>query len=261
MEKMINRIVPFLFLLATACGDNCKQENLPCRKLLIFLDKSASVDGQDARVASMVDGDLNLLLDSLISRPGDMVEVHLIHGESIGSPYVLQKTLKEVLPCEDEMGPGAFQEALDGYQQRLKAYRRSIKTSISDYLREHSKEKVTNETDLLGTLEVISDFFPGQRQGEINTVLYISDMVHSKATPRDYYKNPTKGLAETEDCAKRDLVWLKANHKVDPKVFDNLKIKIWFTGADYGRTQNEQMKYYWTALFNELNTSARLEFQ
>ena len=106
-----------------------------------------------------------------------------------------------------------------------------------------------------------SDFIKTGNPGEINSVVYISDMVHSKDVPRDYYKRPIKDLADAESCAQNDFVWLNSNRKIDVKEFDNLDIKVRFTGGGYENTQNEQMRYYWKALFNEINPTIKIDIQ
>lgn len=260
MDKMIKRLWPCL-LLFTACGHDCKESTLPCHKSIIFLDKSISVNGQDARLAAGLEATLNPFLESVISNPGDMVEARLIHGQSIGAKTLFQKTWREQPPCEDGMGPDSYIQEKEEYQIRLRKFRSAILNELLDRLDQTSKAPVTLETDLLGTLEIISDSFKDKNASEKGVVLYISDMVHSKKAPRDYHKHPPKDRAESEECAKKDLVWLEGNHKVDASKFENLEIKVWFTGLENADTKNEQMRYYWSALFEDLNKTVKVHFE
>jgi len=225
------------------------------------LDKSISVNGQDARMAAGLEAALNPFLESVISNPGDMVEAHLIHGQSIGAKMLFQKTWLEQPPCEAEMGPDSYKQEKEAYQLRLKKYRSAILNDLLDCMHHKINESVVHETDILGTLEIISEFFSDKNASAPSTVLYISDMVHSQKAPRDYFKSPPKDRTESEACAKLDLAWLKTNRKVNSSKFDNLDIKVWFAGIDYAKTQNEQMQYYWSALFNDLNKSIKVTFQ
>jgi hypothetical protein len=225
------------------------------------LDKSVSVNGQDARLEARVEYALTPILYSKISNTNDYVEVHLIHGESIGAKALLQKTWEETPPCEATMGPDTYRQEEQDYNNRLKKFRNEIKSELLGQLNQQVIGAVVNETDMLGTLEVISDFINNSKPGEKNTVVFFSDMVHSKDEPRDYHEKPIIDLTEAEMCAKKDFEWLKTNHKVDPKAFDNLDLKIRFTAGEYDKTQNESMRYYWNALFREVNPLTRVDIQ
>lgn len=258
---MINRLCPILFLFITACGNDCNPVAIPCHKSIIFLDKSISVNGQDARMTAGLEETLNPFLESVISNPGDMVEAHFIHGQSIGAKMLFQKIWLEQPPCEAEMGPDSYKQEKEAYQLRLKKYRSAILNDLLDCMHHKINESVVHETDILGTLEIISDFSKDRNAADPSTILYISDMVHSQKAPRDYLTSPPKDRAESETCAKQDLKWLETNHKVDASRFENLDIKVWFTGGNYATTQNEQMRYYWSTLFDNLNKSIKLSFQ
>jgi len=152
MGKKINHLWPFIFLLASSCTSVCKQEAVPCSRLLIFLDKSVSVKGQDARLEARVENALIPILESKISNTNDYIEVHLIHGESIGAKALLQKTWKETPPCEATMGPDTYKQEEQDYNNRLKKFRREIKSELLGQLNQKVVGDIVYETDMLGTL-------------------------------------------------------------------------------------------------------------
>lgn len=258
MEKLTNLVLLFIFATFIFSCTNCPPpQPLPISRFMIYLDKSVSVNGKDVVLGTMVEQDLKPLLDSLVRSPGDYVEVRPVHGESIGAKLLGQHVWHTNPPIKSELGPSSYKTALEDYELSLKKHRQAILQEVLDYLQDSPSGDVIYETDLLGTLEITSDFFKQNQPNDLKTVLYISDMVHSTKEPRDYHVLPIKDLKEAERCAHTDFVWLNTNRKVEAKSFENLNLYIWFTGGDYEHTKNEQMKYYWNTLFKELNPSIK----
>lgn len=88
------------------------------------------------------------------------------------------------------------------------------------------------QTDLLGTLEVASDFF-------------------GKTPERDYHAKPPGSKAEAESLGVPDLTWAKTQYKLEPDAWNNAKVLLWFPNTSMEASHAAEMKYYWNALFSD----------
>lgn len=255
MAKNINLL---LVCLAVLCLSACKESAKPPLRnhhTLVLVDKSQSVIGIPEGFSIMLKRQLEPLFQQMIHYKGDNVQGYFIHGATTANQRLLNNVFPKNLPNPNEGGPHDLEDARDEYKKNLLDFQeRTIKNVIS-LLEDKSTGDATRQTDVLGALELISNFKKAIPKEDTAMVIFISDMVHSQAEPRDYHLKPIKNKEEALACAGNDYKWLMANRKINTESFDNLKIHIVFPSGNYDMSQNDQMMYYWEEMLKKLNGS------
>lgn len=258
MGKMNNQFTTLFFLMfLVACGTNFRKKTAR-HHFLIFIDKSQSVNSDPGKLSALVEAQLGPFLKKMVCDKGDRIEAHLVHGASVGNPAVVREEWMGEEPTEDGKGPNTYKDELADYETSLVKFRMGIQREVLAYIEQVATGDVTMETDLLGTVQVISEYLQSAAPGDSTVVWYISDMVHSQKEPRDYQVHPLKDRQEAEVCAAKDYDWLQLHLKINSKAFEQLKVHIIFPNGNYEKNQNAEMMYYWSALFHKINLNIQL---
>lgn len=261
MEKMLKLLFFCLLLTAFyACEANKGSADLKIehnRHLLVFIDKSQSVNDLPPAFSTLFEAQIGPILSKMIRTPGDKMEAYLIHGATVSNQKVLENVFKAMLPNK-EGGPQDQEDAANKYKSDLERFHKRTSQDIINILEDKSIGDATLETDVLGSLELISNFISSIPKEDTAMVVYMSDMVHSQAAPRDYYKKPIKDLQDANACATADYNWLQSQRKINSDAFRNLKIHIIFPSGNYDMSQNDKMMYYWQALLGKINNSVQI---
>lgn len=263
MAKTFKLLLGVLFLTVTVYACINDKGYVPPTKphnhhLLVLVDKSQSVIGLPAGFSTVLEAQLSPVLNQMIRSKGDNVQGYLIHGATTGNTRLIDNTFNRELPDEDKGGPDDYKDAKDEYRQGLIKFQQRTNNDIISLLEDKSTGEATRETDLLGTLELISSFKAGIPKEDTSMVIFISDMVHSQKEPRDYHIKPIKSKEEAQTCADNDYNWLLTHRKINADAFNNLKIHIIFPSGNYDMSQNDQMMYYWDALLKKVNSTVSI---
>lgn len=247
-------MLPILF----GCCCECPRQPGPEHALLIFVDKSKSVDLANPVNEQKIISLLSNTLDTMLRYQGDKIEVRFVHGQTAGATVVLNESVEEPIPCECDKSPDEIRDEIKQYQDKMESLRDEMVEDIVLHLKEQDNQSpVSLETDLLGTLEVAGTFLDHSAGFKSKTIIYFSDMVHSvtseNGSRRDYHAEPFPDKPTAETAGKSDLDWAKAYYKLQPKTWDNTKVLLWFPNTSMQATQNAEMKYYWKTLFAGLN--------
>lgn len=259
----------FLIFLAAAlpmlfgCCCDCPVQPKPEHALLIFIDKSESVNLDNPVNMGKIRSLLAITIDSMIQLPGDQIEVRYIHGQTAGATIVLNEAIKDTIPCACNKAPDDVENDNKKYNKNIERIKGNLVDDIVASLEKSERSSaVSGNTDLLGTLQVASEFLSKAPDFKSKVVIYLSDMVHSVqsdgAQQRDYHANPLKDKVMAENAAKTDLAWAKSQYTLQPGAWDNTKVLLWFPSTSMDQTHNEQMKNYWKTLFAELNGSVKV---
>lgn len=261
----MNKLFLLLFgvlLLSSGCCDEKPLVSVPNnqRQLLIFIDKSQSTELQSEDNIQRVKQGLRKMLEAIVIKPGDLISIHLIHGETAGMPKDPPMAFNTPVPLDECKGKMSRDAAIDDFETAKRQFRKKVEDNVIEYLKLVPATAVVRETDMLSTLEVISDFFVKAAPGDEKTVMYVSDMVHSQPKPRDYDKLPPKNKSEAEQCAAQDWEWLKTQRDIDERVFEKLNVHVIFPEGKTEYTTNSEMRYYWSTLLKLINPDATVEF-
>jgi len=260
MEKMIKdwlALFSLLFLFAGCC--ECPVTQPVNRKMLIFIDKSKSAELSSAVYLSQIKEDLETILDTMARQAGDWVEIRLIHGGTIDGAKVFSEQFEVERPCACDKKPIEFTQDTALYAQKLSNFRQSVLDEVEAQILAQSDNSATLETDLLGTLAAATDFFNNAPPNAPKTLLYLSDMVHSQAAPRDYDLSPLKDKTDAEASAQQDWAWVQQQYGIRKGQLSNVRVCLWFPGELIAKTQTGEMKYYWKEMFRLADGSVRVE--
>lgn len=72
------------------------------------------------------------------------------------------------------------------------------------------------------------------------------------AARRDLHQTPIRTKAEAEQFAQTDVQWIREHLAIDSASLSAVKIDIWFTASSQGPGNQEYIRYYWEALFEEM---------
>jgi hypothetical protein len=256
MERTKRLIFYVLIITLPVLGFQCRKctpEQRTGRALLILIDKSASVQSGTPAEILTVKSKLKPVIEEAIRQAGDQILIKLIHGTSVGAESVLRDSFSQSVPCDQGQRPSAYKKEQNAYAQALAEFQEKILEKVVTQLKSTTQGAASNQTDLLGTLEVASEFFKQTTASAPKTIVYISDMVHSQPQPRDYFLKPLKSKAEADSCALLDWQWASKQRNIDARVFEGSKIHIWFPSTQMQLSQNEWIKYYWIDIFRHLN--------
>lgn len=259
----------FLIFLAAAlpmlfgCCCDCPVQPKPEHALLVFIDKSESVHLDSLVNKEKIKSLITMAIDTMLRFPGDKIEVRFVHGQTAGATIVLNEFVQDTVPCECDKTPQEIQDEHDAYESNIEDFKTDlVKDIVSSLEQSTANSNISGNTDLLGTLQVASEFLSKAPDFKSKVVIYLSDMVHSVqsdgAQQRDYHANPLKDKVMAENAAKTDLAWAKSQYTLQPGAWDNTKVLLWFPSTSMDQTHNEQMKNYWKTLFAELNGSVKV---
>lgn len=260
MEKTIKYWPALFFLLFLFSGCcECPVIQAVNRNTLIFIDKSKSAELSSPAYLSQIKENLETMLDTTIRQAGDRVEIRLIHGGTIDAAKVFSAQFAEELPCECGKKSIEFTQDTTLYTQKLRNLRQSVLDEVEAQVLATSNNTATLETDLLGTLAAAADFFKNAPAAAPKTILYLSDMVHSQAAPRDYQLSPLKDKNDAEAAAQHDWMWVQQQYGIRQGQMTNARVYLWFPGELIAKTQTGEMKYYWKEMFRLVDASVRVE--
>lgn len=252
-------------------GENC-ETNEPASfcasdgntNILVFIDKSSSVQWDSERKNEHLEflkGKLEMLKSS-----GDKIRGTFIHENTRGAAPFLQKVHKVECPlCEDYANEGRLtqQRFETNYAKQNESLRESYYEAIGEGWDLKNMNSTRANTDIWGTIEVMSDFFSGTKATDQNYVFIISDMLesHKGNGRRDFTHKAPTNKAMAEEFANADVKWIERELNLNKSNLSNIQVYVLANNTSTGGNQFAMLKIYWQELFNALGLNKELEFR
>jgi hypothetical protein len=238
-------VMLFVSVLGARCDGDERSGRTACEphQTIVFYDQSASNVVEPATKARFRET-LAMLSDSALACKGDGVHGFLVHGsttakaERVDVTDTLSPPVTKGSKSTKALAQARFDAALQLQRDRADTLLLGLPAaSVNPAFRSH--------TDLLGTLEVISDEVgPGQSA----TVYYFSDMRESMAPRgRNFDSNPPKDVAQARQWADADAAAL-ADKPVKRDRLHNVEVRI-MMGNLAAKPNAGEVRAYWERLF------------
>ena len=246
---MTNYIALFLLLLLSACssdGDKTKVSTNEPIYTLIFLDKTRSVNVNNAFVARKYQQALSEIIDQNIRQKGDKLEVYFIH-ENTSKARALTITARTEMEDVEAASATDREAAETEFDLTLNREKAQIRQRVFQQLGAQNTGASNQETDIWASLPVIAK---ANESGATVSVYYLSDMIESVKGPtrRDFHVKPPKDNAQADEWAKADAGQLKRYTIGSPTITMILP----FEPNASVKQNNPAVTQYWQTLFSDL---------
>ncbi|GAB3765586.1 hypothetical protein [Spirosoma pomorum] len=222
---------------------------------LIFLDKTRSVDVNQAFVAEKYKEVLSDIIDQNIRRKGDKLEIYYIH-ENTSKARALSITARTEMEDVSSASPTDREAAQTEFELMLNREKASIRQRTLQQLTEENKGSSNQSTDIWASLPVIAK---ANGTGSTVKVYYFSDMLESVKTKpgsneirRDFEVQPPKDNSQADDWAMTDKEQLKRYVIGNP----DITMILPFAPNASAKQNNPAVTQYWETLFTELGAAS-----
>jgi hypothetical protein len=249
---MTKYIALFLLFLLSACssdGDKTKTRTDEPIYTLIFLDKTRSVNVNNAFVARKYQQALNEIIEQNIRHKGDKLEVYFIH-ENTSKARALTITTRTEMEDVSAASATDREAAETEFDLALSREKAQIRQRVFQQLGAQNAGASNQETDIWASLPVIAK---ANESGATVNVYYLSDMIESVKGPtrRDFQVKPPKDNAQADEWAKADADQLKRYTIGSPTITMILP----FEPNASVKQNNPAVTQYWQTLFSDLGAS------
>ena len=239
----------FLSSFLISCGDKNAQKtenqaNSPAIHTLIFIDKSASVDVGKPFVAQKYQQAITSIVEQNVRKAGDTFEIYFIH-ENTSKGRSLSLTSRTEMEDTEGVNATDLEAIKTSYDLFIRKERNFIIQQALNRLKIQNDNSSNLETNITASIPVIAKVAetPG-----IVKVYYLSDMVESVKSGRDFQIRPPKDQAEADEWAKTDADKLKAYNLNSP----DISMILPFEPTSSIKENNPTVTYYWQKLFENL---------
>lgn len=250
---------------------NCKGE-VPaefCSKsstvnFLVLVDKSASVLWDEIRRSEHLDYLKTEFTN--VNGSSDRVTGVFIHENTRGAaPFLQQQHQVDCPSCKQFFAKGTrTQEQLKRKFEETNAnLQDTYLQRVVNALEEPNTKQTNRQTDIWGSIEVMSSFFASSRESDDNKVFFLSDMLESSIGKdrRNFTRNPPRNKAEAMAFAKADLNWINRELQYDPTTLKKLQIVVLGNNTTTDNNSFALVKIYWQSLFSSLGVEKNLIFR
>lgn len=245
-------------VLATGCSSSDEKTKSAISDpvyTLIFLDKTRSVDVNQAFVAGKYKQALSDIIDQNIRHKGDKLEVYYIH-ENTSKARALSLTARTEMEDVSSASPTDREAAQTEFELMLNREKASIRQRTLQQLTEENDGASNQSTDIWASLPVIAK---ANETGATVKVYYLSDMLESVKTKpgseeprRDFEVQPPKNNAQADDWAMVDKEQLKRYAIGNP----DITMILPFAPNASAKQNNPAVTQYWETLFTELGAAS-----
>ncbi len=220
---------------------------------LIFLDKTRSVNVNNAFVARKYQQALTDIIEQNIRQKGDKLEVYFIH-ENTSKARALNLTTRTEMDDVSAASPTDREAAETEFNLALTREKTQIRQRVLQQLMAQNTGSSNKETDIWASLPVIEK---ANESGATVKVYYLSDMIESvKGTGRrDFQTKPPKDNAQADEWAKADAEQLKRYTLGSP----DITLILPFEPNASVKENNPAVTQYWQTLFSELGVGTVAE--
>lgn len=241
--------VTFLLLAAASCHPKepgpCER---PAQQTIVFYDQSASSVADSATLGVFRDT-MNALLRGGLECHGDAVRGFLVHARTRSKAERVD-VVNGVPPLGDTLRMSTLvrSQAVLDHNQRMDSLRTYGAARLASLLAASVSPEYKRHTDLLGTLEVISDEAAKADSGSTIRVVYLGDMHESMPPPRrDFDRRPPATAAEAEAWADADTVVLH-DLRLDRERLSRVEVRV-LLGNLALKPAAPEIRRYWERLF------------
>jgi hypothetical protein len=222
---------------------------------LIFLDKTRSVDVNQAFVAEKYKQSLSDIIDQNIRQKGDKLEVYYIH-ENTSKARALSLMTRTEMDDVSSASPTDREAAQTEFELMLNREKATILQRTLQQLTEENEGASNQSTDIWASLPVIAK---ANETGAIVKVYYLSDMLESVKTKpgsneirRDFETQPPTDNAQADNWAMIDKEQLKRYRIGNP----DITMILPFAPNASAKQNNPAVTQYWETLFTELGAAS-----
>jgi hypothetical protein len=232
-----------------SCGEKKTQKtenkaDSPAIHTLIFIDKTASVDISKPFVAQKYQQALNSIIEENLKKSGDKFEIYYIH-ENTAKGRCLSLTCRTIMENAEGMNSTDLESLQTSYDLSIRKERNFVTKQAFARLNAQNDNASNRETNILASLPVIAK---ASELGAIVKVYYLSDMVESVKSGRDFQQKPPKDASEAESWAKTDAEKYKDLALNSP----DISMILPFEPTSSIKENNPTITFYWSKLFENL---------
>jgi hypothetical protein len=238
-----------LFLFLLSCGDKEKQKaankpDSPANYTLIFIDKTASVDVSKPFIAEKYQQALTSIIEQNVNKAGDRFEIYYIH-ENTAKGRCLSLVCRTEMENTEGMNATDQEAVKTSYDLSIRKERNFITKQSMARLNAQNSGISNRETNILSSIPIIAK---ASETGSTVKVYYLSDMVESVKSGRDFQIKPPKDDAEAENWAKTDAEKYKDLALNSP----DISMILPFEPTSSIKENNPTITHYWSKLFENL---------
>jgi hypothetical protein len=244
-----------LIILGFSCEtkEDTNERNRTLNKSLIIIDKTLSAD-IDKEMMNSFNTECNqqIAMERLIGF-GDQVKGYLIHSNTLSNSPFTNVFINIKEPDVSDLGGISQRDVLGKYKNDVQKIQAQTVKAFNKYFPLDNEDPTNRQTDLWAIFELMSDYFGQSSPEDDRLVIIVSDMIESMRGPgrRDFHGKPIKNKVEAEALAKEDAQWIKNNLAVDTANLQNVKIRVWPPITSTEKSNFQNVRYYWDALFAE----------
>lgn len=246
--------IPLIFLallgLNAACGLLSTEEktSVPDAPVhtLVFLDKTQSVNVNEAFVQQKYRQALNDLVERNMANKGDRLEIYFIH-ENTAKARALSLVVNSEKEAIENANPTDREASETAFQMSLQREKGIFLRQAMAKLNQQNTGTSNQATDIWASLPIIAK---AAADGALVRVYYFSDMIESVkgSDRRDFHRQPPTDDAEAEAWAKADAKKMAQYALSSPEV----TVISPFEPTASTKENNPHVTRYWQVLFEEL---------
>lgn len=224
------------------------------KQSLVLIDKTLS-SKIDASIIKQHEG---IILKTMgrdrFSQNGDQLAGYFIHANTLSNPPFISKTIDVEVPDTLNMGGRTKKNALNQYTSSIRSLQRVSINALREGINAFNEESTNQQTDLWAIFELMSGYFDNNASDDDRFVIIMSDMKESMKGEgrRDFHATPISSKAEAEAFAKTDAQWIQDNSRVNIDHLKGIKINILPPLTPTEKSNFQNLRYYWDALFSEM---------
>ncbi len=236
-----------LFFIAS-CGEKKVQQadksKSPNIYTLIFIDKTASVDVSKPFVAQKYQQTLTSIIEQNLNKMGDKFEIYYIH-ENTSKGRCLSLMCRTEMENTEGMNATDLEAVRTSYDLSIRKERNFVTKQSLARLNAQNDNASNLETNILSSIPVIAK---ASESGSVVKVYYLSDMVESVKSGRDFQQKPPKNESEADEWAKIDAEKFK-NYPLNSP---DISMILPFEPTSSIKENNPTITRYWSKLFDNL---------
>ena len=232
--------------LALSCSSEKQAKTPDPAYTLLFIDKTRSVNVDNAFVAEKYEKVINRIIDDNIHQKGDRLDVYFIH-ENTSKARALNVMVRSEMDDVSAASPTDREAAETEFTMLLNREKSGIRKRVMQQLSMQNTGASNQRTDIWASLPVLEK---ANETGLRVKAYYLSDMIESVPGPnrRDFQKLPPKGNTEADEWAKTDAKQLSRYAIGSP----DITMVLPFAPNASAKENNPTITQYWQTLFAEL---------
>jgi len=235
----------------TSCSPEQKIKSPDPAYTLIFIDKTRSVNVDNAFIAEKYGKAIDAIIDENIHQQGDRLDVYFIH-ENTSKARALTVTVRSEMEDVSAASPTDREAAETEFSLVLNREKAGIRKRVLQQLYAQNTGASSQRTDIWASLPVLEK---ANESGMAVKAYYLSDMIESvparagaRDDRRDFQKTPPKSTAQADEWAKTDAKQLSRYAIGAP----DITMVLPFAPNASARENNPAVTQYWQTLFAEL---------